>query len=164
MVRFAGFLPCALDADGQCWLLLGREGDGWGAFGGGPEPGERAYETAVREAWEESGGVLWPALLSVATRRGPVIHSHGCCIYLISRPWECQEQINSVLSAQLGRHTEPQFQEKLESKWFRLRDLQRMRLPLRGPKHLFYNQLRSSSRTITQRAAELCQSWRCPRN
>ena len=58
----AGILPMAIK-NGTPYYLFSREGMGkdkgyWSDFGGGREKGETFRETAVREASEESDGVL----------------------------------------------------------------------------------------------------------
>lgn len=65
--KYAGVLPYAVHpGDGRVYFLLGREQyiRGWNAsesysdFGGGREPGETTRDTAAREAYEESMGIL----------------------------------------------------------------------------------------------------------
>ena len=58
----AGILPMAI-RDGTPYYLFGREGLGqdkgyWSDFGGGKERGESFRDTALREAHEESDGIL----------------------------------------------------------------------------------------------------------
>lgn len=57
-VAAAGVQPYAIDQNGDVWLLLGLEPSGWCSFVGGRDEGETVIETACREAWEESAGVL----------------------------------------------------------------------------------------------------------
>ena len=58
-LRFAGFVPFTYNR-GQWRLLLGREADGRGVFGGGPEQSDASpAHAAVREA-QEISRVIFP--------------------------------------------------------------------------------------------------------
>ncbi len=57
-----GVLPYCI-RNGEIYFLLSKEGYGprknkWDDFGGGKDIGERAIDTAARECWEESRGIL----------------------------------------------------------------------------------------------------------
>lgn len=57
-----GVLPYCID-QGHVYFLLSKEGYGpakntWCDFGGAKDPGETTKETAIRECWEESRGIL----------------------------------------------------------------------------------------------------------
>ena len=56
----AGILPWSVDDSGQLVLLLGREADTghWAGFGGARDRGESLYDTALREGYEESMGLI----------------------------------------------------------------------------------------------------------
>ncbi len=58
----AGVLPYCIQ-NGEVYFLLSKEGFGsdahtWCDFGGGKDRGETALQTAARECWEESRGIL----------------------------------------------------------------------------------------------------------
>lgn len=58
----AGVLPYCIQ-NGEVYFLLSKEGFGsaantWCDFGGAKDPGETAVQTAARECWEESRGIL----------------------------------------------------------------------------------------------------------
>ena len=60
--RGAGVLPYCYQ-DGQLYFLLSKEGYGfsantWCDFGGSKDGAEMAFQTAARECWEESRGIL----------------------------------------------------------------------------------------------------------
>jgi len=55
---YSGTLPAMIWRN-EVWCLLAAELDGkLSAFGGGPEAGETRIQTAARETFEESGGIL----------------------------------------------------------------------------------------------------------
>ena len=87
-LRFAGFLPLCL-FNGRWWALLGKEADGWGAFGGGPEATEQGEpsQTAIREAVEESHGVLSPiALQEAVAATYPLLLTARAAVYGVVVP------------------------------------------------------------------------------
>lgn len=60
----AGVLPYYINKHGEAYFLLGREysygksNGTWADFGGSPDAGETQLQTAARECWEESRGIL----------------------------------------------------------------------------------------------------------
>ncbi len=59
----AGVLPYHIDNKGEAWVLISQENAGrdkgtWCDFGGKRDKGETTVQTAARECWEESHGIL----------------------------------------------------------------------------------------------------------
>ena len=76
MMKFAGILPFARDAEGSLFVLLGREAFGadkglWSGFAGRYDsPDESPLDVASREGFEESMGLLGtPAYLKRQLKR-----------------------------------------------------------------------------------------------
>ena len=119
-LRFAGFLPVCYYAG--CWhALLGRETDGWGAFGGGPEQmdGGDGAATACREALEESQGELRVEALRAAQNAAPpLIDTARVRLYAVAVPRNTDKRIGASLRRQRGPEC-----EKIEVRWIKLADL-----------------------------------------
>ena len=117
-LRFAGFVPFTWRS-GQWWFLLGREADGWGVFGGGPENSDpSASHVAVREAREESHGLLLEPALWQGCRRGPLLLTPHAVIYGVPIPWRLKRYMNRVLLPQAELLPSHGCFEKKEVKWF----------------------------------------------
>ena len=123
-VRFAGFVPFCKKY-GRWWLLLGLESDGWGVFGGGPEVEDATpAETAVREAIEESHGLLDKGALQRAVSHGPVLATRHAIIYAVAVPWHLSESMRSMFARQAGRLEANGCFEKKAAAWFALDDFE----------------------------------------
>ena len=119
-LRFAGFVPFTFYG-GQWWLLLGREADGWGVFGGSPETSDLSpAHAAVREAREESHGLLLEPALWKGCRRGPLLLTPRAKIYGVPVPWRLKRQMNKTLLPQAQLLPTQGCFEKKEVKWFPL--------------------------------------------
>ena len=134
-LRFAGFLPVTRHRR-DWWVLLGKEHDGWGVFGGGPEAedGGDPVRTAVREAHEESHGLLLMACLEAAARAvPPLIQERRACIFGVYVPWSLCRRLNAVLRRQQDDGMKPLrgCYEKTQVLWVRARALAGILLPLR---------------------------------
>lgn len=117
-LRFAGFVPFTWRS-GKWWFLLGREADGWGVFGGGPESSDpSATHVAVREAREESHGLLLEPALWRGCRRGPLLLTPHAVIYGVPVPWRLQRNMNRVLLPHADLLPSHGCFEKKEAKWF----------------------------------------------
>lgn len=121
---FAGFLPLWKDeATDTWWMLLGKESDGWGAFGGGPEAGEHGDYTltACREAREESHGVLSPqALHRASSVCAPLISTSKAEVYGIVVPPKVSLVMNDIFYQLRSYKPRNGCFEKRKVKWFRL--------------------------------------------
>lgn len=64
-LHYASILPLAFDRKGRPFVLLAAESDThkYSDFGGSPEKGENAWQTAIREAWEESNAIIHRSIL-----------------------------------------------------------------------------------------------------
>ena len=132
---FAGVIPYKI-VNKEFYILLGEEGDGdgWCGFGGGPERGETPQETAVREAWEESMG-----LLGTKEQIKISIHNSDWILtgnkkdgtqsiqYLVDAPMGIDTSFNEVLKylnyCNQGCFPKTGCYEKSQVKWFKLRDI-----------------------------------------
>ena len=124
---FAGFLPLC-HQDGEWWMLLGQEKDEdrleWGAFGGGPDPGETdASQTAVREATEESHGLLARKALEKSLKGGPLVRTPKAVIYGVVVPSDMDARMNATFATQTGREPIGGCYEKLHASWMPLKAL-----------------------------------------
>lgn len=134
-IVFAGVIPYRTTQEGF-QFLLGEEsdGDGWCGFGGGPEEGENTQEAAVREAWEESMGLLGSKkqlqkqiAASKWILKGDKGSNKQSIQYLIKIPHQVEGSFNQVVKY-LGYCNEGCFPrtgcyEKKRVKWFKLSDI-----------------------------------------
>ena len=123
-LRFVGVLPFHRSQDRQWSVLLGLEEDGWGAFGGGPEDGDASMrQVAIREAVEESHGVLLRAQLD-STMRGPVLWAAAAAFYAIRVPHKVQALMDNVFAQQSTRRPVGGCFEKRLTCWVPLESFQ----------------------------------------
>jgi hypothetical protein len=124
-VRFAGFLPVTHVND-KWYALLGKERDGWGPFGGGPDHHKdcSVRATALREAREESHG----ALLETELRRAqnghtPLIENESAVIYAVMIPRALHLSLNNSYAHFARRAPRAGCFEKQHAQWFPLQAL-----------------------------------------
>ncbi len=96
---------------GEIFLLLADhrgEDRGWSAYGGGPNEGESAAETAARETEEETRGYfLREDLLTLIEGQQPVIDSDGFALYFAEIPFvPAQRVTNNPLPSDDESYTE----------------------------------------------------------
>ena len=85
----AGILPFACQNDEAIYLLAYDPNPkrlGWGNFGGGPNQGERAYQTALREFHEETNCAYNIEAINADTLRGPS-EFFGYYTFLLNVPY-----------------------------------------------------------------------------
>ena len=147
-LRFSGFLPLCYKKD-NWWMLLGEESDGWGAFGGGPEPSDEGdcRATAIREAVEESHGVLSIDAMAKAVRHcRPLVCSDKAVVFGVVVPWGTSNRLNRLLYSQRAYApiggcfekksvlwlplTDLQYEQRKHRKYYYIKDL-KLRAPLR---------------------------------
>lgn len=84
----AGVLPYCIK-NNEVYFLLSKEGYGsdkntWCDFGGARDPGESAVQTAAREAWEESRGIMGnQKQIEMAISSAPSIGSRSYRMFLM---------------------------------------------------------------------------------
>lgn len=141
----AGILPMAQDARGEWRFLLGREAaDGlWAPFGGLRERGESLLQTALREGYEETMGLLGsreelarlPRLVvpfAAGRLAGPAAAQTMTVLLLV--PWSEQLPLyferfyRYAAAAQAARrpHGRDGFWEKDQVRWFSLEQVRRL--------------------------------------
>lgn len=119
-LRFVGLLPCHRGADGRWSVLLGLEEDGWGAFGGGPEKRDKSLrQVAIREAVEESHGVLLRAQLA-KTMRGPLLKTGAAAFYAARVPRRVSPLMDALFAQHVARAPKDGCFEKLLTCWLPL--------------------------------------------
>jgi hypothetical protein len=134
-VVFAGVIPYKI-VNEEFLVLLGEEGDGdgWCGFGGGPEGDETSEETAIREGWEESMGLLGTKeriKISIESCKWVLIGDKKdgtkSIQYLIEAPDGIETSFNEVLKylkyCNQGCFPKTGCYEKSQAKWFKLRDI-----------------------------------------
>jgi 8-oxo-dGTP pyrophosphatase MutT (NUDIX family) len=121
---------------GQLFFLFGKENKnessakGWSDFGGGCEPGETPYQTALREGYEESSGFLYPKDL---IKHGVYKITHNTYhIHIVKINYDPMLPTYFNRMHKFIHHHQPQLLdtvlfEKQELKWFSIDDIQRQR-------------------------------------
>ena len=135
MVIFVGVLPFAkANARGTKWkVLLAEEsesGEGWGAFGGGPEKKRGKLEslraTAIRECDEETHGVLPPDLMNSVLSARPNSNAYGIVHFYAPVELSVCAMINGVIRRNrkcFGVSGVNGCCEKRKAKWIPLEDV-----------------------------------------
>lgn len=107
-------------------MLLGEEFDGWGAFGGGPEPSDEGdfRITAIREAIEESHGILSiDAMAKAASHCRPLVRSDKVVVYGVVVPWDTSDNLNQLLHTRRAHKPVGGCFEKKSALWLPLHDI-----------------------------------------
>jgi hypothetical protein len=139
---FSGFLPISY-WQGTWWMLLGMEKDGWGAFGGGPEPSDGGCprRTAEREAFEESHGALPLMALRQASCAPPLFSNARAHVFAVIVPNWLADVLNAIYETQNGQAPRNGCFEKRAARWAPLSAVRRPRsslpgMPLRARLHI----------------------------
>lgn len=110
-------------------MLLGKEmdekGPGWGAFGGGPEAGETTPgQTAVREAIEESHGILSRRALEKSLEdSAALLRTSKAVVFGVIVPFDLDVRMNAIFDTQRELKPFEGCYEKLHAAWMPLKAL-----------------------------------------
>lgn len=133
----AGVLPYAIvrqtvDNPVGILFLLGLERDTWSEFAGHREPNEEIFESAARELWEESMGLLGSEayLRDILVEMTPYL-TPGCYVYPLRIPYEPLPKYFDRFYEYFLRTGLPKpkgFFEKDKIAWFSIYDIQNLKL------------------------------------
>lgn len=117
-----------LDALGRVLLFHAREitmpelGRWWELPGGGIEPGETYVEAAVREVFEETGIVIWPAQLSAAGwRRTGTFKFRGA--RRVQHEGVVTARLDAIVEIDVSGQLDYELEDYTGSKWWPVADL-----------------------------------------
>jgi len=138
--------------NGQLYFLFGKENDladtpGWSDFGGGVEPGEKEFDTALREGGEELTGFLGgPDKLHKLAKQFHTVRMPSYVVHVIHLPYDTHHMLpeyynnnHRFLWERMDKKmlNDTKLFEKIEVGWFTPEDMVARRSKFRG----FYQEI-----------------------
>jgi hypothetical protein len=132
---------------GKLYFLFGKENDladtpGWSDFGGGVEPGENEFETALREGGEELTGFLGgPDKMRKLAKHFHTVRLPTYVVHIIHLPYETHRMLpeyynnnHQFLWERMDKKmlNDTKLFEKIEVDWFTAEDMVSRRSQFRG--------------------------------
>lgn len=114
MKHSSGAILYTFDPDGVCGIILGMEHWSWLPFKGGNKVGETLEDAAIREVYEETGGLVM--LKNIALEHSFSSHHKHYHIGLSKAPYSIIEEFDKVKLVE----TRKEFSEKKMLKFFSL--------------------------------------------